>query len=186
MSAASRLSSLSNSLLHLQATWAGAKSNVAYLDIEEIFSKDGWTMIDRGSLSIELTTKHLCADGHAEHIASELTMSVSVVNSCSSFENLHKTGWLMLTVSLANKRANLCTLSRCCAVLVKAADLPKQRHACLQSLGLSPFLSRHFRVGRSRSRRTWIKWLSWNRETYLGNLTLSRMTRGPSTSRTVL
>ena len=60
-------------------------------------------MINWSSLSVELTTKHLCADWHAEHVACELTVSVSVVNSCSSFENLHKTGSLMLTVSKANK-----------------------------------------------------------------------------------
>ena len=61
---------------------------VAYLDIEEVFGEDRWTVVDRGSLTIELATKHLSGDGHAEHIASELTMSVQVVNTGSSFKDL--------------------------------------------------------------------------------------------------
>ena len=66
--------------------WPG---NYAYLDVEEVFSEDRWTVVNRGSLSIELTTKHLSADGHAEHIASELAMGVHVVNASGSFEDLH-------------------------------------------------------------------------------------------------
>ena len=67
-------------------------ANCAYLDVEEVFSEDGRTMINWSSLTIELATKHLCADRHAKYITSELTMGVRVVNTGSSFENLHKTG----------------------------------------------------------------------------------------------
>ena len=63
--------------------------NFAYLDIKEVFSEDGRTMIDWCSLTVELTTKHLCADRHTEHITSELTMSVQVVDTSSTFEDLH-------------------------------------------------------------------------------------------------
>ena len=45
-------------------------------------------MVDGGSLTIELATKHLGGDGHAEHIASELTMGVGVVDVGGTFENL--------------------------------------------------------------------------------------------------
>ena len=45
-------------------------------------------MIDGNTLTIELATKHLGGDGHAEHIASELTMSVHVVDTGGSFEDL--------------------------------------------------------------------------------------------------
>ena len=61
-------------------------------------------MIDRGSLSIELTTKHLCADGHAEHIASELTMGMRVVNTSGSFENLQTRALENTVASLTNGR----------------------------------------------------------------------------------
>ena len=63
-------------------------ANCAYLDIEEVFSKNGWTVIDWSSLTVELATKHLCADRHAEHITSEFTMGVEVVNAGGSFEDL--------------------------------------------------------------------------------------------------
>jgi hypothetical protein len=45
-------------------------------------------MVDWNTLSVELATKHFCANGHAEHIASELTMGMRVVNTSGSFENL--------------------------------------------------------------------------------------------------
>ena len=63
-------------------------ANCAYLDVEEVFSKDWWTMINWSSLTIELATKHLSGDGHLEDVAGELAMSVGVVNVCSSFKDL--------------------------------------------------------------------------------------------------
>ena len=66
--------------------------NYAYLDIEEVFGEDGRTVIDRSSLAVELTTKHLSADRHAEHITGEFAMSVQVVNTSSSFEDLYNVG----------------------------------------------------------------------------------------------
>ena len=63
-------------------------ANCAYLDVEEVFSEDGRTMINWSSLTIELATKHLCADRHAEHIASEFTMGMQVVNTGGSFKDL--------------------------------------------------------------------------------------------------
>ena len=62
-----------------------------YLDIEEILSKNWRTVVDGSSLTIELATKHLCGDRHAEHVTSELTMGVSVVNVSGTFENLRST-----------------------------------------------------------------------------------------------
>ena len=45
-------------------------------------------MIDGDTLTIELATKHLGGDGHAEHVTGELTMSVHVVDTSGSFEDL--------------------------------------------------------------------------------------------------
>lgn len=45
-------------------------------------------MVDGNTLTIELATKHLGGDWHAEHITGELTMSVEVVNTSGSFEDL--------------------------------------------------------------------------------------------------
>lgn len=45
-------------------------------------------MVDWLTLSVELATKHLCGDGHLEHVTSELTMSVRVVNVGGALENL--------------------------------------------------------------------------------------------------
>ena len=70
-------------------------ANCAYLDVEEVFSKDGWTVIDRSSLTIELATKHLCADRHTEHIAGKFSMGVQVVDSGRSFEDLNGKDELM-------------------------------------------------------------------------------------------
>ena len=64
------------------------QGDFTYLDIEEILSKYWRTVVDWSTLTIELTTKHFCGDWHAEDITSELTMGVSVVNICSTFENL--------------------------------------------------------------------------------------------------
>ena len=133
-------------------------ANCAYLDIEEVFSKNGWTVIDWSSLTVELATKHLCADRHAKHIASELTMGVRVVNTGSSFENLHEKALEDTVTLLANGRVRRCRFSACYA-FYKCADLPGRRRACRQFRGPGLFLSRRFRAGRSRSRRTYRKWL---------------------------
>ena len=73
-----------------ESVQGGQELGETYLDIEEILGEHGWTMIDWGSLTIELATKHLSGDGHAEHITSELAMSVGVVDVGGSFENLCK------------------------------------------------------------------------------------------------
>jgi len=63
------------------------------LDIEEAFSEDGGTLIDRLALTIELATQHFGGDGHLEHVTGELTMSVSVVNVGGTLKDLsHKSG----------------------------------------------------------------------------------------------
>ena len=61
-----------------------------YLNVKEVFCEDGWTMVNRLTLSVELSTKHLCGDGHLEHIASELAMRVRVINVCSTLKDLSK------------------------------------------------------------------------------------------------
>ena len=61
---------------------------VTYLNVEEIFGEYGRTVVNGLSLSIELATKHLRGDGHLEHVTSELTMGVRVVNIGSALENL--------------------------------------------------------------------------------------------------
>ena len=154
-------------------------------------------MVDWNTLSVELATKHFCANGHAEHIASELTMGMRVVNTSGSFENLQIRALEDTVASLTNGRVGECFCFCVLRLRTKCADLPGRRRACRQFRGPDPFLSRRFRAGRSRSRRTYkeklvsfcIDWRVHQRYdsvTYLGNLTLSRMTSGPSTSSTVL
>ena len=45
-------------------------------------------MIDWLSLTVELATQHLGGNGHLEHIAGELAVSVGVINVGSTLENL--------------------------------------------------------------------------------------------------
>jgi hypothetical protein len=45
-------------------------------------------MVDRLTLTVELATKHLSGDGHLEHVASELAMSVRVVDVGSALKDL--------------------------------------------------------------------------------------------------
>ena len=47
-------------------------------------------MVDRLTLTVELATKHLSGDGHLEHVASELAMSVRVVDVGSALKDLTK------------------------------------------------------------------------------------------------
>ena len=61
-------------------------------------------MVNWDTLSIELATKHFCANGHAEHIASELTMGMRVVNTSGSFENLQTRALENTVASLTNGR----------------------------------------------------------------------------------
>ena len=65
-------------------------------------------MIDWNTLSIELATKHFCANGHAEHITSELTMGMGVVNTSGSFENLQIRALEDTVASLINGRVSGC------------------------------------------------------------------------------
>ena len=60
-----------------------------YLDIQEVFSEDGRSVINWDTRTIELATKHLSGDWHAEHITCEFTMSIRVINISSAFENLN-------------------------------------------------------------------------------------------------
>ena len=45
-------------------------------------------MIDWLSLTVELATEHLSGDGHLQHVAGELAVSVRVINVGSTLENL--------------------------------------------------------------------------------------------------
>ena len=66
----------------------GAHARHTYLDVEEVFGEDGRTIIDRLTLSVELSTQHLGGDGHLEDVAGELTVSMSVVNVGRAFKDL--------------------------------------------------------------------------------------------------
>lgn len=61
---------------------------VSYLDIQELLSKHGGTVIDRSTWTIERPSQHLNTDGHAEHVTCELAMGVQVVNAWGSLEDL--------------------------------------------------------------------------------------------------
>jgi len=45
-------------------------------------------MINRLTLTVELATKHLSGDGHLEHVTSELTMGVRVVDVGCALKDL--------------------------------------------------------------------------------------------------
>jgi len=45
-------------------------------------------MIDWDTGTVELTTKHLSGDWHAEHITRELNVRLKIVNVGCTFENL--------------------------------------------------------------------------------------------------
>ena len=45
-------------------------------------------MINRLTLTVELTTEHLSGDGHLEHVTGELAMRVRVVDVGCALENL--------------------------------------------------------------------------------------------------
>ena len=65
-----------------------AHAHHTYLDVEEVFGEDGRTIIDRLTLSVELSTQHFGGDGHLKDVTSELTMSMSVVNVGRAFKDL--------------------------------------------------------------------------------------------------
>jgi hypothetical protein len=66
----------------------GERESGTYLDVEEVFSENWGSMVDGDTRTIELATKHLGGDGHAEHVAGELNVGVHVVDVGSAFENL--------------------------------------------------------------------------------------------------
>jgi len=45
-------------------------------------------VVNGNTLAVELATQHLGGDGHLEHIAGELAMSVRVVNVSSALKDL--------------------------------------------------------------------------------------------------
>ena len=59
-----------------------------YLNVEEAFSENGRTIVDGLALTVELATQHLSGDGHLQHVTSELTMRVGVVDISSTFKDL--------------------------------------------------------------------------------------------------
>lgn len=63
-------------------------NSVTYLNVEEVFGEYGRTVVNRLPLSVELATKHLSGDGHLEHVTSELTMGVRVVDVGCAFKDL--------------------------------------------------------------------------------------------------
>jgi len=58
------------------------------LDVQEVLSQDGWSVVNRHSRSIEGTTQHLVGDGHLEGGACELAMGVEVVDARGTLEDL--------------------------------------------------------------------------------------------------
>lgn len=59
-------------------------------------------MINWLTLSVELSTEHLCGDGHLEHIASELAMRMRVVNVCSALKDLSKSNITQLDIIIVD------------------------------------------------------------------------------------
>jgi len=59
------------------------------LDVEEVLSEHSGALINWDTGTVELTTQHFCGDRHAEHITSELDVSLQVIDIRSTFENLN-------------------------------------------------------------------------------------------------
>jgi len=54
--------------------------STTYLDIEEVFSEYGWSVVDGDTGTIELAAEHFSGDGHAEHVTCELDVGLEVVD----------------------------------------------------------------------------------------------------------
>ena len=80
---------LSDSTKDILKQKSGEVGERAYLNIQELFSKNGWTIVDGLSWAIENSAKHFNTHGHAEYITSELACRCQVVDSSGSFENLY-------------------------------------------------------------------------------------------------
>lgn len=76
------------SLDHFLRVISLERVNWLSLDVEEVLSEYGRSLINWHSGTIELATKHLFGDGHLKDITSELTMCVQVIDVGSSLENL--------------------------------------------------------------------------------------------------
>jgi len=77
-----------SSLDHLLGVVTLVRINWLALNVEEIFGEYGRSMINRLTLTVELATKHLSGDGHLEHVTSELTMGVRVVDVGCALKDL--------------------------------------------------------------------------------------------------
>jgi len=53
---------------------------ITYLDIEEVLSEYGWSVVDGDAGTIELAAEHFSGDGHAEHVTCELDVGLEVVD----------------------------------------------------------------------------------------------------------
>ena len=155
-------------------------------------------MVNRLALTVELATQHLCGDGHLEHIAGELAVGVRVVNVSCAFEDLSN----KLELSLSSKTREEGT--RAIQTRPPKTFLQAKRRLCFtylddglsacdfEDLTLSSLAIAQLHVDDlciSGCHKQWlVRWEAKGRaseQTYLGNLTLSRITRGPSTSSTV-
>jgi len=76
------------SLDHFLGVISLERVNRLSLDVEEVLSEYGRSLINWHSGTIELATEHLFGDGHLEDITGELTMCVQVIDVGSSLENL--------------------------------------------------------------------------------------------------
>lgn len=58
------------------------------LNIEELLCKHRGTFIDGHTRTVECPPKHLLGDGHLEHLSSELTVCVEVIDTTCTFKDL--------------------------------------------------------------------------------------------------
>ena len=72
------------------------QARVTYLDVEELFSQHGRSVIDGLTGTIELAAQHFSGDWHSEHITGELAMGVLIVDVSSAFEDLRTLGFVCL------------------------------------------------------------------------------------------
>jgi len=54
--------------------------SATYLNIEEILSKYGWSVIDGDTGTVELSSEHFSGDRHTEHITCELDVGLKIID----------------------------------------------------------------------------------------------------------
>ena len=84
------IDSRNTSLNHFLRINSGVWVDRLTINVLEFLSEHWWTFINRGTRTIEDSSKHFLCNRHLQCFTSELAVSVQTVDTISSFENLCK------------------------------------------------------------------------------------------------